>query len=347
MRSKGFVIVWLAVFLGGCLLFAGVNYYVDPLWLFTHENRFNQKQWGFDERQQKTNLVRFGSFDYDALLLGSSRSTYISQASFFDSRVFNYAVSGMRPVEFPGYIDFALSMRKRPFERIYLGMDFFATNKKNPGSAERASRYVEASGYPLYRLESLLSYDTFGKSITNIKKVRAGGPCDCYDRHNVKTLAVPSPEVKAKAVSGDVSAYNTKVYGPDYLYDDGLKDLLIQLRDAHSETRFIVFTTPPSYKLFQVLVRMGRLPDYERWITEMVDVFGGVYDFMGLNSITENLDNYADGHHFYQSVGTVIAARLENREAGPKDFGTYVTRDNLARHLASIRAQARRVGALP
>lgn len=347
MRSRGFVIIWLMVFLGGCLLFAGVNYYVDPLWLFSHENRFNRKQWGFDERQQKTNLARFGSFEYDGLLLGSSRSTYISQADFSKTRIFNYAVSGMRPVEYPGYIDFALSMRKRPFKVIYLGMDFFATNQKNPGSPERAVRYTEESGHPLYRLESLLSYDTVGKSITNVKKASGGSVCDCYDRHNVKMLAVPSAEVKAAAVSGDVVGYSTKVYGPDYVYDVALKNQLIQLRDAHPETRFVVFTTPPSYKLFQVLVRMGRLPDYERWVTEMVEVFGGVYDFMGLNSITKNLDNYADGHHFYQSVGTVMAARLENREAGLEDFGIYVTRDNLAHHLASVRAQGRQAGSLP
>lgn len=347
MRSKSFVIVWLVVFLGGCLFFAGLNYYVDPLWLFVHENRFNQKQWGFDERQQKTNLVRFGKFDFDGLLVGSSRSSYISQANFTDARIFNYAVSGMRPVEFSGYIDFATSVGKRPFKVVYLGMDFFATNKRHPGSSERAERYVAQSGQPLYRLESLLSYDTFGKSLNNIKKARSSSPCDCYDRQNVKALVKPSDAIKAAAVNNDVTVYRTKIYGADYVYDDGLKDILLGLRDRHPETRFIPFTTPSSYKIFQVLVQTGRLPDYERWITEMVNIYGGVYDFMGLNSITENLDNYADAHHFYEDVGALISERLENRKGGPQDFGTYVTQANLAKHLAEIRAQARRAEALP
>lgn len=346
MRSRSFVIVWLAIFLGGCLLFAGINYYVDPLWLFSHENRYNQKQWGFDERQQKTNRVRFREFDYDGLLLGSSRSTYVSQQAFVDAKIFNYAVSGMRPVEFPGYIDFSQSIRKRPFKVIYLGMDFFATNRLNPGNPTRADHYVEVSGHPLYRLESILSYDTFGKSLRNIRAARARIACDCYSRGNVKTLAVPKPEDKEAAVRNDVAGYSTKVYGPDYAYDETLKPLLETMRDGHPSTRFIPFTTPPSYKLFQVLVRMGRLPDYERWLSEMIDVFGGVYDFMGLNSITENMDNYADGHHFYERVGDLIAARLENRQGCPKDFGVYVTRRNLVQHMAAIREQARRVAAL-
>lgn len=156
---------------------------------------------------------------------------------------------------------------------------------------------------------------------------------------------MPSPENKLATVNSDVMGYRTKVYSP-YEYDGTLKNAWAQIRDTHPQTRFIPFTTPPSYKLFQVLIQTGRLPDYERWITEMVDVFGGVYDFLGLNSITENLDNYADGHHFYAEIGTLIAARLENRKGVPEDFGVYVTRENLAHHLALIRTQARRIEAL-
>lgn len=346
MRSRNFVIVWLASFIGGCILFVGINFYVDPLWLFEHENHYNKSQWGFDERQQKTNLVRFSEFNYDGLLLGSSRTTHINQWAFADTRVFNYAAVGMRPVEFSGYVAFAQSVRRRPFKVIYLGMDFVATNRLNPGSPLRAGHYVQSSEALLYRLESLLNYDTFGKSFRNIRQAASTTACDCYNRQNVKRLPAAPLDIRTAAVSSDIAAYSTKVYGPDYVYEDRLKLILASLKNDHLGTRFVPFITPPSYKLFQVLVRMGRLPDYERWLTEMIDVFGGVYDFSGRNSITTNMDNYVDGHHFRDNVGDLIVARLENRIIGG-DFGVYITRQNLASHIAAIREQARLVMTMP
>ena len=52
---------WIKILLILCILavgfVGGINYLVDPLWTFSHSNRFNNAQNGFDERQQKTNYI--------------------------------------------------------------------------------------------------------------------------------------------------------------------------------------------------------------------------------------------------------------------------------------------------
>ena len=43
------------------LLVVIVNYFNDPLWISDQENFLNDQQQGFNERQQKTNLLYFGN----------------------------------------------------------------------------------------------------------------------------------------------------------------------------------------------------------------------------------------------------------------------------------------------
>lgn len=343
MRAKYFTIFWLTVFFTGSLYFSALNWLIDPLWLFSHDNTYNERQWGFDERQQKTNRIRFQPFDYDALMIGSSRSSYISQSEFTQNRVFNYSASAMRPKEFGQYIDFARTTRGKDFAVIYLGLDFFATNKNHISNAAPASRYLTESAKPLYRLEAILSHDTYKKSMTNLRNAALEEQCDCYNRANVKSRGKVSQEAKASAIANDLSSYRTTVYGPNYDYDHSLKSILLELRRSHPETKFVAFTTPPSAELFRVLVESGRLPDYDRWITELTEVFGGIYDFMGVNSVTADLDNYADAHHFYPKVGRMIARRIEGQADVPADFGVFVTRDGLAKHFNDIHLQAQRL----
>ena len=81
---------WLLQFVVGgfivfFLIFGGVvyfNYYIDPLWNFNHKNEWNDFQDGFDERQQKTNYILSHPFQYDSLMIGTSRVTYMNQFEF-------------------------------------------------------------------------------------------------------------------------------------------------------------------------------------------------------------------------------------------------------------------------
>jgi hypothetical protein len=334
---------YLAVMLGlvGAVLvvLAGYNALVDPLWFFPHENRWNSNQVGFDERQQKTNRVRFGDFYYDGVLLGSSRSTYIDQHTFTSGKIFNFAVSGMLPAEYPAYLRFSQKMRGQPLKEVIIGLDFFASSRNYENSASAPERYFAIAEKPFYRAEMLISADTLKKSRESA--ANGGKDCDCYDRHNVKHLRHVSAEEHRELLLKDLAHFRNNVYR-NYAYNEGLPLLWHSLQEEHPTTRFIVFTTPISAALFRELVRAGRLPDLERWLKDAVNAFGEVTDFMGVNSITIVDNRYQDGSHFYPETGDLIALRLSHSDTNvPVDFGVRVTADNIDAHLMKLRAQAR------
>jgi len=337
MSHKNYLYLFAGLLLTALGSVAAINCYVDPLWLFGHSNRHNNVQTGFDERQQKSNRLHFGDTPYDALLLGSSRSTYINQNDFTGLRVFNYAVSGMRPEEYAPYIAYAELQRGQPFATVFIGVDFFGSNKKYGGRAAPAEQFFRVAGRPFYRLESVLSFETLRKSLENMKK--SGQSCDCYRRDNVKLMLEYTGEQKAELVQKDLSIFRKHIYGPDYTYDESLSATWRGLRERFPKSRFVVFTTPISAPLLLALVECGRWPDYERWMRVMVEAFGSVHDFMGINAITLDLSNYQDASHFYPPIGTLIARSLTEAQAPLAGFGQQVTRDNLEQHLRTQKMQ--------
>ena len=59
MSSKKFLKIVLG-FSSLIILFIFVlNFIVDPLWLFNHSSKFNQKQGSYDERQLKSNYLYY------------------------------------------------------------------------------------------------------------------------------------------------------------------------------------------------------------------------------------------------------------------------------------------------
>jgi hypothetical protein len=140
---------YLAVLLGTLLLgasaVAGVNAFIDPLWFFTHEHRLNHVQPSFDERAQKTNLLRARPGQFDAVLFGSSRATYINHADFELWRMFNQGVNAMWPQEYRPFLDHFARLNGPP-ELVVLGVDFFGSRDFRVGDFRDPAAYVERAG---------------------------------------------------------------------------------------------------------------------------------------------------------------------------------------------------------
>lgn len=323
------------------LVIAGCNYWIDPLWSFSHANAYNHIQMPFNERQQKTNYLTFTQERYDALLLGSSRITYINQADFPNKRVYNYAVNNMLPREYTAYIDYASQCNGKDFDTVYIGLDFFATNRNLilPNRFEDPSYYIGTANRFAYRYTSLLSTDTLHYSWQNYSASRLGQEVNfAYDRRNRKTLLPTSEVEKQQRIQHNREWYGQAAYGPDYRYENH-SHLLKELKERYPHTQFILFTTPEAQPLFDLIVQQNRLPDYERWIRDWVIAGGALYDFTTPNSITISLQNYYDASHVYPAVGTLIAERLSGSDSPdiPADFGVRVSAENLEDHLQRIR----------
>ncbi|MDC3408823.1 hypothetical protein OAY00_03585 [Burkholderiales bacterium] len=331
---------FLTYFFGGALAVVFtvlvVNLIVDPLCYFGASNQLITKKYLFDERAQKTNFVKSKKGQFDTLLLGSSRTAIIDWGNIGSKKIFNYSVSGMLPTEYSGFIN--NFKQSNSVETVVLGMDFFSSrsgeaveNKKSPG------QYLTE----MYALD-LLSYDTLHYSRVSIscsiKKI-------CRERSYTKNFArtmvpVTSQELTQK-INKQILQYREGYYGAHTYPDPNLLSYLNVMRKENPKVEFVVFTTPVSHRLWQLLIEQDLYDEYVDWLALIFNQFGRFYNFMGVNSITTNPANYIDAHHFTSNVGDLIINKLYGvKEGVPPDFGVEINAEEINRY----RTQDPRVG---
>lgn len=321
------------------LIMFSINVLVDPLWFFNHENRFNEVQEDFDERQQKINRVAFAGEEFDTLLIGSSRVTYIDQGEFREEDVFNMSSGHMSHKEYGPYLEYVEEKRGEPLDKVYIGFDFFATSE-NKGVTDPAP-FIENAEDRLYPLKAYLSRDILEQSFENAAASVKNEPFHrSYNRNNAGTTEKLGAEETQERIEEKDQEFEEVTYDDQtYSYDESFKEEMQKLRDAHPDTEFTAFTTPVTEDLFRTMQQEGREEDYEKWLHDITDVFGGVEHFMYVNSVTENPDYFYDAHHYYQTLGDLMAHRMAGVEDNelPDDFGIRFTEDNIDEQISSLK----------
>ncbi len=321
------------------LTVAGINYYIDPLWCFKGVNKYNIFTCDIDARQQKTNKITYNTNGYDTLIIGSSRTEHINQQDFTGYKAFNYAVPSIYPEEYGKYIDY-FKKHNPNLKYVIIGLDFYGSNKKGVDRSKTPDYYLGKSNEPLYRLKILLSLDTFRLAVKTAKRKFK---FFYYDRtNNNKCVAPIDGPTHTMLMQQQADRFAFIYDSKNYEYDTELSHTFEELIGNNPGIKFIVFTTPISQSAYELMLKAGRLDDYARWLRTAVSAFGGVCNFMYINSITADTSNYIDMHHFYPRIGTLIARRITGRgaESLPADFGVYVTRDNVDERLRMVYAQA-------
>ncbi|NLJ71724.1 MAG: hypothetical protein GX333_01775 [Syntrophomonadaceae bacterium] len=308
------------------LVVASFNYYIDPLWNFNCNNKYNNKQMPFNERQQKTNYITFHKFDYDSLILGSSRTTYIKQTDFVGLNAYNYAVNNMLIDEYYDYIEYAKKVKGSDFDYIIIGLDFYASNKNLDKEFAEPAHYIANTNQFGYRFTSLISRDTLDYAKQNYAAALEENPINyTYNRENIKSLFKVSEEESVANIETTLNTYRTKIYA-NYEYTN-VREMLEKIKNSNPNTRFIIFTTPVNHKLYNLMLELDLSTHYQQLINDVVEVFGEVYDFNYPNAITTDDRNYFDGSHFYPEIGTLIAHRISNLSTElATDFGTLITK---------------------
>lgn len=341
MTGKSFTITTL-VLIAVCLLpIAVFNYLIDPMWTFGSNNKYNQVQTVINERQQKTNYLYFNNDQYDTLLIGSSRATYINQNEFSNRKVFNYAVADLSFKDYNHMIEFAKAQKGFNVDTIIIGVDFFKTSIAQTSADSNFDTYIDQAKEPFYRYKSLLSLDVldYSRHNYNLSKVAEVVEPRNYNRDNVAEAFQIDSQEREKETVEKIDKFRNEFYKDEkYEYNKEFKDMLETIKNNNPDTEFILFTTPIYSGLFDALVEEGRYPDYVRWLEDITEVFGEVHHFMYPNSVTNNMDNYFDGHHFYPNVGAMIAHVINDERSveEPDDFGVLLKKDELEDRLNQL-----------
>lgn len=303
-----------------------LNYSIDPLRMFEHKHRFNAKQLDFDERQQKTNYLKFvvhpQNKNFDSILLGSSRSTYINQNHFEGLNVFNYAANNMSPYEYAPLIASFTAITGREPKNIILGVDFFGTAiEKN--KLFRQENYLARTQDFAYRFTTLLNLKITEYSIRNIKQISKSTK-PYYNRDNVKFL----PSTNNYQPKGTIEIDKHLLRYKNYQFDENLKNEYTNLKNNYQNSHFIIYTSPVTINQLREYERNGYLEYYFKWLEELVNIFGEVHHFMYPNSITKDVSNFFDATHMLPKTGDYIAKYIARKEKF-QDFGITLTKDNI------------------
>ncbi|WOV84893.1 hypothetical protein PGH26_02920 [Sporosarcina jeotgali] len=343
MTDKKFARTALFLFLALAAATAGVNYWIDPLWHYGHANAFNSIQKVTNEREQKIAMLHYGPHDYDTLLIGSSRSTYIHPTAFEGWDVFNFSVANMSVREVHSMMLYSQSQLP-DLKRYLIGVDFFKSSEREAAAPRALTNYENKINQPFYRTKNLLSLDSLEISIQNFKKSVTDTIDEdrLYNRKGEAFANRLTEEEVEKSTESKIRRFENVFYGNNYTYYKDYPMILQKIKDAAGDDTLTFYTTPISTGLFVSLVETDLLDDYEQWIRDLVDVNGGIWNFMYPNTITNDQMNYIDGHHFYPEIGTMLAKRIQNNNASdiPTDFGVYVTPDNVDEHLEEVRRLA-------
>ena len=319
-----------------------VNFIVDPYWCFHHEIPIGQYQKGFDERQQKTNFLAHNTFDFDTILLGNSRVSYTDPLSV-PGRAFNYSTSSMRSWEFLPYLTFAASRSPSPISTVVLGLSFADASMRGASSFDPPEEYVAKARSFGFRYKNLFDLKLFRRSISYILQERRGLERDDYVRESGfitgRKMPLPVPgDFRREQTISQIETYQAGPYRRDMDYSDN-RATYRELLSHFPEAKFLVFTTPVSVHLLKLLIEQGLFNFYARWLSEAVEVFGEVWNFMYVNDVTTDDYNYKDAHHYSPEVCHRIIRRLYDlpEEGAVENFGVRVTKENLADHLDFLR----------
>lgn len=308
------------------------NYIMDPLWCFAHKNVLQSNREGFEERQQKINLIHFQPFQYDGIILGSSRVTVHNATTVKATRLFNMAADGMQPYEFNDYIEYAKQKNGHSFNYIILGLDFLAIEQHR--QEYYIEPYIRNTNSLLYRYKTLFSFDSLEISIKNLKNTFFGRAKKRFKTYNQDHIAFALPKDN-QLVENKISTYLTSLHNKTIRYDrtNYLKTLQ-ELKKNNPDAIFIVFTTPlPEPVLTSLFENKANQETYKQWINDISTLYGSFYNFCYVNSITQNYQtHFVDEGHYISDVGNCINLKIMGNECSApeyKDFGLLINNDPL------------------
>ena len=350
MTQRNYVYRFLLLSAALLALMAAVNYIADPLWMFRGSEAIPVKQVDFNERQQKTNYLHFKAHDFDALVLGNSRSTYIDQNAFAfkDAKVFNYACNAMFQNEYDGFIEIFTKLTGNDPKYIIIGMDYIYGRPDDAYEKyrEEVFAYYRKSMEPSYRAQSLLLLDTLIYSLQDLKKTWdvANGVYDrkqrFYDKKNVKGLpGANSVDYSALFANQVPVALEARDFKAD-------RDYYAYLQSKYPEAEFVIFIPPVPNEILRAYHDNGMEEAFLLWVRDLTQSFGKVYNFMYPNPISADGRNFFDAAHFYPNVGAMIAGQISSEMGSRDDFGVLLTPENVDDFIREYQAAFQK-GAAP
>ena len=316
----------------GILLFfiSTINFIVDPLYYWKITKKIDFKRRDFDERVQKTNYLANIDNNYNAVLLGNSRSTYIDTKKFnLGVNIYNYSVNAMSVYEYEQVILNFIELTGKEPEKILIGIDPFDFKGDN---TNRLKYILEETKDNTLKYKNLFSSDVFLFSIKSIIKT-IKTKFDYYDR---KQRYYDNNLTKGNNLENRISNKKYISIKKDknlYKVDKNLFKEYERLKNKFSNSEFIIYCLPFHKDLIQNWKKDKLFNEKNKYFLENItSIFEKVYYFNYINNYNSSYSNYYDKYHFYPYLGNILASKISDLYNNKKsDFGYILNKEDIER----------------
>lgn len=301
--ARRYLATYASLIMLGLVGVFGLNWLTDPLW-YGQGNRLSSKNFPFDERTSKTNLLlRSNIEDYDCIIFGSSRATMLRNSQFSENNCFNYAFSGSSIEEYIVYAKF-VQERHPNLKRIYLGIDPF-NFKQSVGTAKFEVKKPDS----IYR--SYLSFDLFMFSMDSLFNPMPGARYYNSQRNFESETVDNWPDYKPVF----------DVRKSDQACDRDKINRYRELSNLFPDAEVIGFAAPISswYVVNHLYAYGDTLDCYLEATHQLAQEFTAVYDFTMPSPTTQDPSKSYNGGHYYSSTIDRLTAIVQGDESKAKE----------------------------
>lgn len=289
-----------------CAGVIALNSLVDPLWYF-RGNLFSGKNFPFNERDSKLNLLLQNPGQYDCLIFGSSRSTLLPANAFAPYRCFNLSFSGGQIEEFVAFAHYLKKAGLHP-RYIVVGVDGFNFLEQGR-DAMSIPDYVQNMKPPPSFLKAYLSMDSLRLSARSIAE--DSSLPRYYDRHFDALISQHAPKFQpARSIAGEGKRRTDAKARSTYPYVSNNAKYYAQLAAVFPEALTVAYVPPISAWHVADMDRNGVLPGYIDALYQTAAHFPVFIDFSVPSPMTWRIENTYDGSHYLPAVNRTIAQAL-------------------------------------
>lgn len=333
-----------------CVAFASfnvcLNYIVDPFNIF--HSKFLKYQFQMNERFMKIEFLQKNNNDFNSYLIGSSRigttnpaviNKYIPNSKFYNFTISSATISDeLRHIQYMINANYKIS-------NLYIQVDVIDNMQtylqEKSDYLRMPHPYVAGKSLSQYYIDYLFNFFPFNTKGKILKNFEGSNDAE-YD---IKTGVWSRPS-KDLRVEADCSQYiksepefNTHIKPSmqNKATDKNMKslELLVDICKKN-KISLIVFVTPHNHNYLDNVYES----EYYVFLKKLSAVTN-YWDFSGYNSVTTNDCNYYESSHYRSKIGNLIAARIfdDKNISVPRDFGVYVTRQDVESHITNLREE--------
>jgi hypothetical protein len=327
MKNKLYIItsIIITIILLGVIF--SFNYTIDPL-------RIKKD---ITTRAQKYNdLMKYRP---DTIMLGGSRVQFLSTKDvkyYTNDTVYNISMRNMTLYEQLKYTEFAL--KQFNIKTIIIGLNFYTFSNHAKLHEVDFDENLLTQGVTLKYIKDIIqsyltlaiTFDAIDIYLNKEKYIQNR----MFDKYGSRTLFMQNKLIGKKS-------WKLRSIKTNKSYIKDFSNFIISNKKISYYKKIIklckengvdikVFTTPMHSSLYKVAIKYGTLKTIDKWKKDLSYIYT-YYDFMNINSITNNSDNYIDSSHVKQEFGKMIFKRMFSDDVYgiPKEFGILIKKKEI------------------